>query len=113
MWLFFNDSMLSLTKPSGSGQDEILVRSRIKQDILMVFGDVEDLIEYTPLRDYAFRVRLSAKRVSEVVAKRITTEITYDNFKASISINDNHRHDVYSRVWSATRALQYNERHED
>lgn len=111
MWLFFNDSMLSVTKPSGSGQDEILVRSRKKQDILLVFPDVEDIIEATPFRDYPYRVMLSAKRVAEVVAKRILA-INYDNFKASISIKDEHRHDVYTRIWSTMRALQYND-HDD
>ena len=109
MWIYMSDSMLSVVKPDGSGQDRILlVRSRIRQDILRVFPDVDDLIENTPQRDYPYRVRLSAQRVAEVVANSIM-EINYDNFKASVI--DNHRHNIYNRVWSVTRALQYKEDH--
>jgi hypothetical protein len=110
MWLYLNDSMLSVVKSAGSGQDGILlVRSRVRQDILRVFPDVEDLIETTPLRDYPYRVSLSGEQVAEVVAKRIMG-INYDNFKASVG-ND-HRHEVYGRVWSITRALQYMEEYD-
>src|SRR5271169_137235 len=110
MWIYFYDSTLSVVKPAGSGQDGMLLaRGRTRQCILRVFFDVEDLIEATPLRDYPYRVRLSAQKVSEVVAKRIMG-INYDNFKASVQ--DDYRHDVYSRVWSVTRALQYKEDHD-
>lgn len=100
MWIYLNNSFLSIVKPQGSHPGVLLVRSRVRQDIENLFPDAE--IVSTPTRDYPFRALVAVEQVKAVITNRILS-IDYDNFKASVQDDD--RHDIYSRVWSATRGL--------
>lgn len=112
MWLYLSDSFLSIVKPSGNSQPGVLlVRARVKGDIERVFPGAEVL--ETPMRDYLYRALLPTSRVQEAMTYQIRSiggNNGYDNFKNSVQ--DVHRHDVYTRVWSVTRALQYKEDHD-
>jgi len=99
MWLFFNDSMLSVVQHKDSVQ-HLLVRARQRQDILNVFPDVESKIVHLGPEDadYAYRVMLSRDRVIQEVSKRVM-DIDYTNFKNSIPEEDSVRRYVYMNVW--------------
>jgi hypothetical protein len=102
MWIYTSNGFISVVKPTDHTQDNVVVvRSRLKQDILQLFPNAE-VIE-TPMRDYAFRTFLPAEIVAEVIAKQILT-IGYDNFKNTV---DSHRQYIYGRIWASTRELQY------
>ena len=105
MWIYLNNSFLSIVKPSDNNEPGILmVRARIRSDIEQVFPDAE--IIHTPMRDYPFRAFIECKKVAEAMADQVLS-IDYGNFKQSTT--DIHRHDIYSRVWMATRSLHRSE----
>ncbi len=102
MWIYLNNAFLSIVQSQDSDPGVLLVRSRVRQDIENLFPDAE--IVSTPTRDYPYRALVPVGKVKTVIANKILS-INYDNFKSSVQ--DNHRHDVYNRVWSATRALSW------
>ena len=107
MWIYLNNSFLSVVRPSDIDANGILmVRARIKRDIEQVFPGAE--ITNTPMRDYPYRAFIASKLVADAIADQILG-IEYSNFKQSTT--DIHRHQVYRRVWSATQALQDKEPH--
>jgi len=102
MWIYTSNGFISVVKPTDHAEeDTLVVRSRVKQDILQLFPDAK-IIE-TPMRDYAFRAFLPAQIVADVVAKQILT-IRYDNFKNAVDLR---RKSIYGRIWASTRELQY------
>ena len=101
MWIFMNDAMLSIVEHRGK-PDHLLVRGRIKGDIERVFPDV--CAKYTPLSDYGYRADVHRDAVSSVLKTKIEN-ISYDNFKSSVSEPD--RSDAYYGVWDC----MYKEQH--
>ncbi len=102
MWIYLNNAFLSIVQPEGSNPGVLFVRSRVRRDIENLLPDAE--IMSTPTRDYPYRALVPVEKVKTVIANKILS-IDYDNFKSSVQ--DNHRHNVYNRVWSATRALSW------
>lgn len=105
MWIFLNDAMLSIVEDRND-PDMLLVRARVKGDILRAFaGDRGPRIRErkTPKADYLFRARISRARVARAMHRRIVG-IDYDNFKNSVQADD--RHDAYLRVWGAMHTFQ-------
>lgn len=93
MWLFLNDSFLSIVADRNS--DKLLVRARLPGDIERAFPGSE-VVEGAGT-DYRFRTWLAR----EVVADRLTQEamsLAYTNFKSSVTQKD--RHIAYMKVWS-------------
>ena len=102
VWIFLNNSFLSIVE-NRNNKEELLVRSRIKGDIDKIFPDsnVFDLEN----SDYKYRSYIKKSEVSEKI-KDIIQNINYDNFKNSISKNEDKRHSSYINVWNEMRKLQ-------
>jgi len=102
MWIFFNNSFLSVVDPSdgvSNKKGKLLVRARYKGDIENVFPDA--IVVETPKRDYLYRAMISREKVAEAVANSIKN-IDYDNFKNSIPTDNDWfwRHNLYLDVWT-------------
>jgi hypothetical protein len=102
MWIFMNNAFFSIVQNRDEPK-QVLVRSRVKQDLLNAFGDHE-VIEMDD-SDYRFRMFLDKEFVSEQVKSHIQN-INYDNFKNSISKDDQERKSYYMRVWEVMYAWQ-------
>lgn len=95
MWLFLNDSFISIVSDERR-PDNLLIRARKE-------GDIEAFIpgaraQRTPDADYLYRASVPRERVAAALAER-AKGIDYGNFKGSVPDDD--RHDVYMRVWQA------------
>ena len=102
MWIFLNNSFLSIVE-NRNNKDELLVRSRIKGDIDKIFPDTN--VFELENSDYKYRSYIQKSKVSEKI-KDIIQNINYDNFKNSISKNEDKRHSSYINVWNEMRKLQ-------
>ena len=102
MWIFLNNSFLSIVE-NRNNKEELLVRSRIKGDIDKIFSD-SNVFELEN-SDYKYRLYIKKSEVSEKI-KDIIQNINYDNFKNSISKNEDKRHSSYINVWNEMRKLQ-------
>ncbi|CAN5458141.1 hypothetical protein BH11ARM2_BH11ARM2_17640 [soil metagenome] len=95
MWLFQNDSFLSVV--AHDVEDDLLhVRARIPGDIERAFP--EAAVYETPYGDYRFNANLRRERVAEVVSNAVR-HIRYEEFQKSVS--DPERRKVYGLVWDA------------
>ena len=102
MWIFLNNSFLSIVE-NRNNKEELLVRSRIKGDIDKIFPD-SNVFELEN-SDYKYRSYIKKSEVSEKI-KDIIQNINYDNFKNSISKNEDKRHSSYINVWNEMRKLK-------
>ena len=100
MWIFLNDSFLSII--AADDADHLVVRARRRGDIRRVFGNHVREVSM-PGRDYAYRATLPRGAVMAEIAKAIA-DIDYTNFKDSVEDND--RHDAYLDVWEAMFQFQ-------
>lgn len=93
MWLFLNDSFLSIVahhdKPG-----VLLVRARKAGEIKALFPKAESWKGGGT--DYQFRAEIPAEHVAKALSQRIQA-IDYGNFKNSVK--DHSRHDAYFQVW--------------
>ncbi|MCP5179001.1 MAG: hypothetical protein H6994_03720 [Pseudomonadales bacterium] len=92
MWLFLNDSFLSIVQKPGDG-DLLTVRARIQGDIEKVFPEAK-VVEGKGT-DYRYRARIPRARIAEALVE-LVNGLSYDNFKSSVS--DRQRHDAYMDV---------------
>ncbi len=94
MWLFLNDSYLSVVQHRDL-PGALLVRSRVKGDIeravpgAKVFEDLE--------ADYRYRAVVDREAFKTALCQAVD-RIDYDNFKGSIH-NDPKRHEAATAVW--------------
>lgn len=100
MWIFLNDSFLSIVQKPGDG-DHLTVRARLRGDIEAVFPDAA-VIEGAGT-DYRFRTRIPKEKVAEALMQRVMS-LNYSNFKSSVEDDD--RHDAYMKVWSVMDKAQ-------
>ena len=95
MWIFMNDSFVSLVahreKPG-----MLLVRARKAGDIEALLPEARTWQD--PGADYPFRAEGTVPTVALALAAR-ASGITYDNFKSSV--REHSRHDAYMEVWNA------------
>jgi hypothetical protein len=112
MWVFLNDSMLSIVAPDQAklsaeqkALDLLMVRARFQGDIERVFPEaaVEATAPGDFARDYAFRTLVPRKAVEDAMVGEVR-RITYGNFKGSTQ--EDWRHDVYMRCWTPMKAEQ-------
>jgi hypothetical protein len=99
MWIYLNDSFLSIVRHRDKPQF-LMVRARREGDIEKVFPDAT--VERTPTADYHYRTTLHEHVVSGVMSARIEN-IDYDNFKDSVE--DKERSDVYHQLWAVSLRL--------
>ena len=102
MWVFLNNSFLSIVE-NRNNKEELLVRSRVREDIDKIFPD-SNIFEMEN-SDYKYRSYIKKIEVSEKI-REIVTNINYDNFKNSISKSEDQRHSSYLNVWNEMRKLQ-------
>ena len=102
MWIVLNNSFLSIVK-NRNNENELLVRARVKGDIEKVFSNAETFEDINA--DYKYRSYIKRKDVASAISKEIIN-IDYDNFKSSVSKDDNIRSNAYMNVWSALNKIQ-------
>ena len=103
MWIVLNNSFLSIVK-NRNNKNELLVRARVSGDIEKVFIDA-DVFEDANA-DYKYRSYLDRKVVANAISEELMN-INYDNFKSSVSKDDNMRNTAYMNVWSALNKMQF------
>ena len=103
MWIVLNNSFLSIVK-NRNDKNELLVRARVSGDIKKVFIDA-DVFEDANA-DYKYRSYLDRKVVANAISEELMN-INYDNFKSSVSKDDNMRNTAYMNVWSALNKMQF------
>lgn len=100
MWIFCNDSFLSIVdKAENVGC--LVVRARRDGDIELLFPEAEVL--KSAGTDYKFRAEIPRARVASVLAAKVK-EIDYANFKNSVE--DPSRHRAYAEVWRTMERFQ-------
>ena len=102
MWVVLNKSFLSIVK-NRNNEKQLLVRARVNGDIEKVF-ETADVFQDANA-DYKYRAYIEKEIVAIAISKEIIN-IDYDNFKNSVSKNDNERKNSYMNVWSALYKLQ-------
>ena len=102
MWIVLNKSFLSIVK-NRNNDSELLVRARVKGDIEKVFEDADVFEDENA--DYKYRSYISRENVANVISNELL-KIDYDNFKSSVSKDDNIRSNAYMNVWSALNKIQ-------
>lgn len=100
MWIFFNDSMLSIVKKEDD-VGTLTVRARAKGDIECVFPNAE-VVEDAGT-DYFYRAKVARDEVAKALFDR-TMDLNYGNFKSSVE--EGARHEAYFKVWRAMYVFQ-------
>lgn len=108
MWIYTPTSHLSIVETpewdeefqrDDVGRPFLSVRARNIKD-LTSFAKVEEWeVSVDFRRDYPYRVFFDRDRVTDLLTD-YTKNINYDNFKASIPINDSERLRWYSKIWA-------------
>ena len=102
MWVMLNNAFLSIVENMNE-PNELLVRARLKGDIERVFENANVFEDETA--DYKYRSFIDRKKVQHEISKKVL-DINYYNFKASISKEEEERHNAYLQVWSALNRIQ-------
>jgi hypothetical protein len=100
MWIFQNRSFLSIVQ-NRDDPNTLLVRARVAGHIQQVFPEAKVFTD--PKADYLYRALIGRKAVAQAVAATVE-KIDYDNFKDSV--DDDHLHVAYMKVWSTMEKLQ-------
>ena len=93
MWLYVSDGFLSIVAHRDK-PEHLLVRARHPDHINALFPEAD--VTYLPSADYPFRAVLH-RMVVEGAVGRYITQMSYDNFKNSVT--DNEYHDTCVSVW--------------
>lgn len=103
MWVCLNNAFVSIVSKPGDG-DILTCRARRAGDLERAFGaDADGIVQRTPGRDYAYRVRLPRDVVAAALMCHVLG-LSYGNFKDSVK--DKPLHDAYMGVWSIMGRLQ-------
>jgi hypothetical protein len=104
LWIFLNDAFVSVVEDRADST-MLVVRARRA-------GDVERFVEgcmaaelrvvQTDHADYRFRTSVPRRVVARAL-EAAALSLDYPNFKDSV--DDDERHAIYSRVWSAALSL--------
>ncbi len=114
MWLFTKHGFFSIVQDKDD-EDYLLVRSRVKGDIESLIEDYSDYksrardlaVQETKNSDYRYRIRLSRKTASDLLAKAIL-DIDYTNYKAAVHMVDQRRSEYYGMIWAIMADMQDN-----
>ena len=98
MWIFTKNSFISVVHHP-SRPNDVMVRARRKSDLARLFPKKQ--ITKTPNTDYMWRTVVSKKELAKVLATYISTQLTYDNFKAAQSEDSPYWHKFLLDVWEA------------
>jgi len=81
----------------------VMVRARVKQDLLNTFPGLDDQVIETLDSDYRFRLILDKEYVSDVIRDKVLS-IDYDNFKNSVK--ESWRVRAYNKIWKIMYDVQ-------
>lgn len=104
MWIFLNDSFISIVAHYGL-PNSLLVRARRAGDIERAIPAAAGKVQLTPEADYRYRATLPRATVEQALIDAVDA-IDYPNFKNSIDPRDTTRSAVYGAVWGEAAALQ-------
>ena len=106
MWIFTKHGFYSVVKKD-CGEDELLVRSRQKADLLRLGKKlgIEVPIQDGVGSDYRYRTVLKKVDLAKYLTETVS-ELDYDNFKAMLPKCDLRRHAAYFGCWEALLSLQ-------
>ena len=102
MWIVLNKSFLSIVK-NRNNENQLLVRARVNGDIEKIFSDANVFEDETA--DYRYRSYIDREIVANAIGKELMN-INYDNFKSSVSKDDDIRSNAYMKVWMALNQIQ-------
>lgn len=102
MWIFLSNAFVSVVADRRD-RTRLLVRARLAEDLARVFPDAD--VAETPAADYRFRASVPRAQVANAIARQVRA-IRYDNFKGSVPVGDDERHDAYLGVWGVMHRLQ-------
>lgn len=106
MWIAMNDSFVSIVQ-SRDCDNEVVVRARVREDLVALFPPWESLIIESEDGDYRFRLFMDKETVSWVIKDRIM-DINYDNFKNSINkTTQSWRYRAYTKIWQVLFGVQH------
>ena len=106
MWIFTQDGFFSAVKNEFCRNDELMIQSRNKQDLInfsQVTG-VKATILYNPDEDYLWRIIVKKTVLASYLAWR-TQAIDYESFRDVVRDldGDDRRAIAYSSVWAALK----------
>ena len=102
MWIILNNAFFSIVR-NRNNQRELLVRARVKGDIEKIFPRAS--VFEDNYADYKYRSFIDREIVARTVSRELS-KINYDNFKNSVSRDDNLRLQAYHGVWNVLNRLQ-------
>lgn len=106
MWVFSTTGFYSVVQKSPCKKDEVLVRTRCKEDIEFLAKALEEKHSFkgkilsTPRADYGFRM-VVPKESWAAYLTNLVMDLDYGNFKDTIPENDSLRHAAYLTSWRA------------
>lgn len=106
MWLYLKTGFYSIVHKPPCKPDELLVRTRCKDDIDKLQILLKEKFKYnsevteSPKADYAYRMIVSREVFALFIATALL-DLNYDNFKNTVYGKDYQRHDAYMRCWEA------------
>lgn len=102
MWIAMNKSFVSIVQHRDD-TNSVVVRARVKEDLIDLFPQQTiDIIE-TDDSDYRFRLSLDKELVADVVRQRVVG-INYPNFKNSVK--ESWRKQAYMKIWNVMYDVQ-------
>lgn len=102
MWIAMNDSFISIVADRDYEMG-VVVRARVKEDLVALFPDHQKDIIETEDSDYRFRLFLDQQYVAMTIEERVMG-INYDNFKNSVK--QSWRKTAYMRIWDVMNSVQ-------
>jgi len=108
MWMFTKDGFFSTVKDRYCGDNEVVVRARVREDLERFcarFGIGAEAIKTFSQADYAFRVQVLQSEWAQYV-QDMAASIDYPNFKGTVIARDHDRHRAYMECWQALHDWQ-------
>lgn len=102
MWIAMNDSFVSIVQHK-EDKKLVVVRARVKKDLINLFPRFAESIITTDKSDYRFRLILDKDFVSSVISRRVDG-IDYENFKDSVQ--EPWRKAAYMKIWQIMLNIQ-------
>lgn len=100
MWIFTQDGFISAVD-NGVKPGKLAVRARDRKSLVGIAQITDSVIEFTPTRDYQYRVYATKKQLTELISLDIEM-IDYGNFKDRVHETlDNDFHRAAGEVWVA------------
>jgi len=102
MWIAMNDSFVSIVADR-EYEMGVVVRARVKEDLVALFPDHQKDIIESEDSDYRFRLFLDQQYVAMTIEERVMG-ISYDNFKNSVK--QGWRKAAYTKIWEVMYTVQ-------